>query len=132
MSDSNLHPDPPHVSASFYLDHVSSTEAFTKICECVASVGAVPTGSQEIIRSIAFPHFAMISDLARRSELQKLKLQKGHEKEEWLRWLHGHDQEVHVLRAGFNVPKVGLLVVGFEPIPPRSTGDVPHPIAVTM
>jgi hypothetical protein len=131
MSRSHLYPEPPHVSASFYFDNIDSSKAFIEVCKCIVAAGALPTGVIEFIRSATFPSFNIISDLTPQLECVKLNLRKGHEIEEWFRWIHTQDPAVHLLLAGFNVPQAGLVIVEFEPIPNLSKADIFHPIAVT-
>jgi hypothetical protein len=132
MNHYSLYPEPPHISVGFYLDAASPRDAFTGVYDQVAAAGAVPTGVLEIVRAPAFPHFAMISDLASQLESLELNVRKEHELDQWMRWLHAQDPAVHVLRAAFDAPRAGLAVVAFEPIPEGSGADALHPVSVTM
>jgi hypothetical protein len=132
MSRASLYPDPPHVSAAFYLDHAIPAEAFLGVGERVIAAGGIPTGSVKFVRAVTFPRFAMLSDLASQVESVQLDLGRKQKAEAWRRWLQTQDPTVHVLRAGFEVPRAGPVVVAFERIPDESAADTLHPVAVTM
>jgi hypothetical protein len=132
VSRSSLYPEPPHVSAAFFFDSGTHASAFNGVCKHAIDVGATPTGELEIVRAAAFPYFAMISDLAPELECVRLDLRKGSVLDQWKQWRDTHDPSGHVLRAGFDTPQVGRVVVEFEPIPERFCMDIPHPVAVTI
>ena len=132
MSRSRLYPEPPHVSAGFYLDKLGPREGFTRVCEALIATGGTPTGEVELVRSLHFPRFTMISDLASQLETTKLDIRKGQDDKAWKQMVQTHSSGKQLLRAGFETPRAGLAVVAFEPIPDNADKDSLHPISVTM
>ena len=131
MNRSGFYPEPPHISAAFFFEGSKDANPFMAVCEHVVASGATAMGAFDVIRADAFPHFAMVSDLAARLEPVQLDLGKENALEEWKRWLHAQEPTVYVVRGLFNTPHVGPVVVAFEPILEEVNADIPHPISVT-
>lgn len=131
MSRTTLYLEPPHLLAAFYLDRRTPAAAFGLVCERVERAGAIPSGALSIVRGAGLPPFGMISDLAPHLESQTLDM-RGRQRQEWERLVRGTSSAAQVLRAGFSAPKVGGVVVEFQPIPDDAVGRTLHPVAVVV
>ena len=131
MSQIDIHLLPPQISVSCYFDTMDPEDAFFAVCEEIEAAGATASGVFEIVHAASFPPFAMISDLAPRPEVIQIDVHKS-KTETWKRLVAAQKPEVQVLRAAFEIPKVGPAIVTFEPIPDNLGLHSQHPVAVTI
>jgi len=132
MTRDTLYVDPPQISAAFLFDQLDEPQALGRLCDVASASGAAATGECEIVRGDGFPVFDAISDLAPTLERARYDLRAAAGRAEWQRLVEGGLPEAHLLRAGFEVPRVGTAVVELQPGAARVRGPGQHPAAVTV
>lgn len=127
-----LYPEPPHISVAFCLDRLGPQEGFAAVCEALFATGATPTGDVEQVRSLQFPRFAMISDLASQLEEEKIEIRSDKDVKALMRAIQEDHAGSKILRAGFETRQAGLAVVAFEPLPDTMDRNATHPLSITV
>lgn len=126
MARDPFYPDPPHLTASVYLDRLGDEEGFTQAFGVLEAAGASPSGHFEFVRAPAFPSFEYHSDLAR--DLEEVAVKAGAPAAAWFR---SRPREVRVLKATFDLPGTDLAVLEYDiPGYPDDAGGPCHPVMV--
>ena len=128
MSKDPLYPDPAHISIAFYLDQPAEARVLYPVCEVVVAAGAAGSGVCELVRGATLPAFETTSDLGDRLERVQCDLESPAGRRVWERLIAGKDPAAHVVRAGFEDPVAGTVVVRLQP----AGEERRHPVAVDV
>lgn len=120
MSTSIFNPESPHVSVSLYVDNVHEVDTFASICWFLQEQGSVPYKTLKVAPS--HKSFEWTTDLA------DVKEDVETEPHLFERLISGEEPEWRVTEAAFEIPKVGVGVVRYEP----AAESEPHPVAVIV
>jgi hypothetical protein len=119
VHESNLYPEPPHLTISVYPDS-SESECFAAACGVVEGIGCRPSGTVEVAPWEM--EFELRSDLAGKSSLLDLQPDR------FRSIITGSDRSVRPVRAGYTARGGRVVLVEYLASPHNDL----HPIGVTI